>query len=50
MNWFHIAFQIDSTHWLVIFVHPNGVVQTVMESTEFIDVIQDQASSALHSD
>jgi hypothetical protein len=46
MDGFHIAFQIDSIRWLVIFIHLNGVVQAVLESTEFIDVIKDQASSA----
>ncbi|EJJ28837.1 hypothetical protein [Rhizobium sp. CF142] len=45
MNWFHIVVQIDSTHWLVIFIHENGVVSTVMDSAEFIDVILDQAKS-----
>ncbi|MBB3594357.1 hypothetical protein FHX08_004761 [Rhizobium sp. BK529] len=46
MNGFHIAFQIDGTHWLVIFIHPNGIVHAVMESDDLIDVIQDQANSA----
>ena len=45
MNWFHIAIQLDSTHWLVIFIHENGVVSTVLDSHDFIDVILDQATS-----
>lgn len=46
MNWFHIAVQIDSSLWLVIFIHEDGVVSTVMDSHDFIDVILDQAKSA----
>ncbi|MDR6667813.1 hypothetical protein [Rhizobium sp. 1399] len=45
-NWAHIAVQLDSTHWLVIFIHENGVVSTVLDSDDFIDVILDQAKSA----
>jgi hypothetical protein len=32
MDALHIAFQIDSTHWLLIFIHPNGVVPAVMKT------------------
>jgi hypothetical protein len=45
MDGFHIAFQIDSTHWLVIFIHPSGVVQTVMDSHDFMDFIADEANT-----
>lgn len=50
MDGFHIAFQIDSRHWLLIFTHPNGVVHAVMESAEFIDVIPDQANSPISTE
>jgi hypothetical protein len=40
------SLQLDSTHWLLIFIHENGTVSTVMDSAEFIDVITDQANSA----
>jgi hypothetical protein len=37
MNWVHIAIQLDSKHWPVIFIHENGVVPTVMDTNDFID-------------
>lgn len=45
-NWSHIAVQLDSAHWLVIFIHENGVVPIVMDSNDFIDVILYQAKRA----
>ncbi|MBB3465278.1 hypothetical protein FHT92_005926 [Rhizobium sp. BK377] len=44
-GWVPHCIQIDSTHWLLIFIHPNGIVQAVVESADLIDVIQDQAKS-----
>ena len=39
-----------SGHFSPHICDPNEVVQAVMESTEFIDVILDQANSPLHED
>lgn len=39
MRSIQMAVQIDSTHWLVIFIHENGVVSTAMERNDFIDLI-----------
>jgi hypothetical protein len=33
MKSIQMAVQIDNAHWLVIFIHENGVVATVMTAT-----------------
>lgn len=33
------AVQIDSEHWLVIFIHENGIVSRVMDRDDFINLI-----------
>lgn len=43
MDWFHIVLQIDSSHWLVIFVHRNGINATVMDTHDVIDVVANEA-------
>lgn len=45
MNWIHFGVQLDRRCWLVIFIHPNGVVHTVMDSHDFMDFIANQANT-----
>lgn len=45
MNWIHFVVQIDRRHWLAIFIHPNGVVHTVMDSNDFMDFIANEANT-----
>ncbi|MBB3564612.1 hypothetical protein FHX06_005976 [Rhizobium sp. BK512] len=43
MNWINLVVQLDRRHWLVIFIHPNGV-HTVMDSHNFMDFIANEAN------
>jgi hypothetical protein len=45
MKSIQMAVQIDSAHWLVIFIHENGVISAVMDSHDFIDLIINEAES-----
>ena len=38
-----MAVQIDSALWLLIFISVNGVIATVMDSADFIDLIATEA-------
>jgi hypothetical protein len=46
MDWFHIAVQLDSKPWLVIFIYPNGIVRTIMDSHDFMDMVANEAERA----
>jgi hypothetical protein len=41
-----MAVQIDSGHWLVIFIHEKGIVSTIMDSHDFMDLIANEAQSS----
>jgi hypothetical protein len=45
MNWIHLVMQPDRRHWLVIFIHLNGVVHTVMDSNDFTDFVANEANT-----
>lgn len=44
-----MAVQIDSRPWLVIFINENGIVATVMDSVDFIDVVKKEARRSQQS-
>jgi hypothetical protein len=45
MNSVQTAVQLDNVHWLVVFANHTGVVATVMDSHDFIDLVANEAQS-----